>query len=152
MMNDQISPTRVNRTGVIVSASLVAVSFVILYALGVLVTDATDPAAYGSPASLVWGATGSVMLIAWAALMWFAARMWGARPGEKAWATWTCGLLAYSVPALALAIYFFGTGIAIGPRPAFIDLASVLLGLTGVAAFVGGCLIGLARIRRPRAG
>lgn len=151
-MNDQISATRVNRAGVIVSASLVVVAFMTLYGLGVLVTDATDPDAYGSPASVVWGATGSVMLIAWAALFWFVARIWGARPGEKTLAIWTCGLFAYSLPALVLAIYLFGTGIAIGPRPALIDFASVLLGLTGLAAFVGGCLMGLVRILQPRAG
>ena len=153
-LTGHVSTTRANIAGVLVSAIVAFVASITLFALGVLVTDATDPSAQGTPASLVWGASGSVMLIAWAALMWFVARLWGARPGEKGWAPWTCGLFAYSLPALAFALYLFGTGIAIGPRPALIDLASVILGLTGSAAFVGGCLVGLARILRlrPRAG
>lgn len=151
MMN-YVSTTRANLVGVIASASVVVVAFLALFVLGVLATDATDPAAYGSPSSVVWGACGIVMLIAWATLMWFVARIWAARAEQKGWATWTCGLFAYSLPAMALALYLFGTGIATGPRLAFIDLASALLGITGLAAFAGGCYVGLVEVLRPRAG
>ena len=145
MMNGRISTTRADLAGVIISGSVGAVALVSMFALGVLVTDATDPAAYGSIASIAWGLSASVMLLAWAVLLWFVARVWGVRSGERVRARWTCGLFAYSLPALALALYLFGTGIAITERPPLVDVASVMLGITGVAALIGGCVVGLTR-------
>jgi hypothetical protein len=147
-MNGRISTTRADLAGVIISGGVGAVAFLLVFALGVLVTDATDPASYGSVASVVWGLGASVMLTAWAALLWFLARVWGARPGERLWAGWICGLFAYSLPALALAHYLFGTGIAIAERPPLVDMASVMLGATGFSALISGCIVGMARIRR----
>ena len=145
MMSGRISITRADLAGVIISGSVGAGAFLSMFALGVLVTDATDPAAYGSIASIVWGLSASVMLLAWAVFLWFVARVWGVRSGERMRARWTCGLFAYSAPALALALYFFGTGIAITERLPLIDVTSVMLGTTGVAALVGGCVVGLTR-------
>ena len=148
VMSGRISITRADLAGVIISGSVGAGAFLSMFALGVLVTDATDPAAYGSIASIasiVWGLSASVMLLAWAVFLWFVARLRGVRSGERMRARWTCGLFAYSLPALALALYFFGTGIAITERLPLIDVASVMLGTTGVAALVGGCVVGLTR-------
>jgi hypothetical protein len=147
-MNGRISTTRADLAGAIISGGVGAVAFAMMFALGVLVTDATDSAASGSVASVVWGLSASVMLTAWAVLLWFVARVWGARSGERMWAGWICGLFAYALPALALALYLFGTGIAVAERPPLVDTASAMLGATGFAALIGGCIVGLARIRR----
>ena len=130
---------------VTISAGAGSIAFGSVFVLGVLVPDATDPAAYGSIASIAWGVSAVLMLAAWVTLLWALARVWGARPGEAAWAKLTCGLFAYSIPATAIGIYLFGTGIAISERPPAFDLASLLLGVSGPAAFVGGCVVGAAR-------
>lgn len=132
-------------TAIVISAGTGTIAFASVFVLGVLVPDATDPAAYGSAASIAWGVSAVVMLAAWVTLLWALSRVWGARPGEAAWAKLTCGLFAYSLPATALGVYLFGTGIAISERPPVLDLASALLGLSGPIAFIGGCVVGLAR-------
>jgi hypothetical protein len=147
MVMSHTSQARANLAGAIISGSVFAIAFLAMFALGVLVTDATDPAAYGSTASIVWVLSASVMLLAWVVLLWFVARVWGARPGERAWAGLTCGLFGFSLPASALALYLFGTGIAITERPPLIDLMAAVLGVTGCAALISGCVVGLARIR-----
>ncbi|MCY7288994.1 MAG: hypothetical protein LH624_12260 [Cryobacterium sp.] len=130
---------------VVISVGTGTIALASVLVLGVLLPDATDPAAYGSAASIAWAVSAGVMLAAWVTLLLALSRVWGARPGEAAWAKLTCGLLAYSVPATALGLYLFGTGIAISERPPALDLTSLLLGLSGPAAFIGGCAVGLAR-------
>lgn len=144
-MNGGVS-SRLTRATAITGAIVAGVAFIVVFGLGVLVPDATNPAAYGTSASLVWGVAALVMLAAIVVSLLAVAKLWAAKPGEEGWAWWTCGLASYGLTASALALYLFGTGIAVTNRQPAIDLLMTLCAVTGPLALLGAGVVGLGQV------